>query len=189
MSNKIRNLFRLKGMVFEKNHSEYKFINESNEQTLCSISLPEDISLENSFIKKNFKIVLSGNKKSKLLKSKVVFLSNFLKINLRLKEKLFVRRILLKGTGFKVYNSKQNRNEEVLLKIGFSHLIKVNIPSKISFKILKMNEIKFWSYDKELLGSFLNYFASMRFPDSYKGRGLVISNKKKIKLKKGKIKN
>ena len=41
----------------------------------------------------------------------------------------------------------------------------------------------------ELIGSFLNFVASMRFPDSYKGRGLLISNKPKVKLKKGKVKS
>jgi len=189
MSNKIRSLFRFKGMILKKNFSKYEFINELNEQRLCSISLPENVLLENSSIKDSLNIVLMNSNKDKKVKKKLGFLSNFLKENLKLRKKMIVRRIFLKGTGFKIYSSKNDKSSEIVLKIGYSHLIKVNIPSKISFNILKMNEIKFWSHDKELLGSFLNYFASMRFPDSYKGRGLVISNKKNIKLKKGKVKS
>jgi len=93
------------------------------------------------------------------------------------------------GTGFKVFKTKVNKEQEIIFKIGLSHLIKVLIPQDISFEIKKINEIKFFSYDKELLGSFLNFVASMRFPDSYKGRGLLISNQPKVKLKKGKVKS
>jgi hypothetical protein len=39
------------------------------------------------------------------------------------------------------------------------------------------------------MGSFLNFVVNIRFPDSYKGRGIVIVGKTKVKLKKGKIKN
>jgi large subunit ribosomal protein L6 len=77
----------------------------------------------------------------------------------------------------------------LIFKIGLSHLVKIIVPEKIEFQIIKINEIKFQSYDKELLGSFLNYVASIRFPDAYKGRGLTISNKAQMKLKKGKVKN
>jgi len=192
MSNKIKSIFRFKGMTLNKTLPEYKFLNESdNTTTVCSINLPENVSLNKSPLNKSLQIVVEKkeNKLKKKLKKKLGFFSNYLKDNLRLKKKLLVRRIFLIGTGFKAFNSKINHGSEIIFKIGLSHLVKVSIPKGIGFQIVKVNEIKFSSLDKELIGSFLNFVASMRFPDAYKGRGLLISNKPKVKLKKGKVKS
>jgi len=190
MSNKIKTIFRSKNMVLENNkESEYNFLNESNREILCSIKLPENVFLKRNILKKGLQIIVGKEDQLKKdLKRKLGFFSNLLKDKLKLKKKLILRKIFLVGTGFKVFNSKKNRGKELIFKIGFSHLIKVIVPKKIEFKLIKLNEIQFYSFDKELIGSFMNFIASMRFPDSYKGRGIIISNKSKIKLKKGKIK-
>lgn len=192
MSNKIKSIFRFKGMVLENNgrQSEYKFLNESDRQLLCSINLPENVFLNETSSENGLKIsVIQENELKTKLKKKLGFLSNFLKENLKSNPKLITRRISLIGTGFKVFNSKINRGKELIFKIGLSHLIKINIPKGIEFNIIKVNEIKFFSFDKELIGSFMNFVASIRFTDSYKGRGLLISNKPKVKFKKGKVKS
>ena len=190
MSNKIKEIFRFKGMILKENLPEYKFLTKSDKKLLCCISLPKKVFLDKNLSENSLKIVVNNNNKLKKdLKKKLGFFSNFLKQNLKLKKKLIVRYIYLIGTGFKVFNSKINNGNEMIFKIGLSHLIKIKVPEEISFKIIKINEIKFSSYNKELLGSFLNFVASIRFPDSYKGRGLVVSNKPKIRLKKGKIKS
>ena len=191
MSNKIKNIFRFNGMILNKSLPEYKFLSESDNKLLCSINLPKKVYLDKTLSENSLKIVVekSSYKLSKDLKKKLGFFSNYLKENLKLKKKLVVRHIFLVGTGFKVFNSKINKGNEIILKIGLSHLTKILVPKEILFTIVKLNEIKFSSYNKELLGSFLNFVASMRFPDSYKGRGLVISNKPKGRLKKGKVKS
>ena len=191
MSNKINKIFRFKGMVLKENLPEYQFITQADNKLLCSINLPNKVSFSKNLSETSLKIVLNENEQKikKNLKTKLGFISNFVYENLRLKKKLIVRSIFLIGTGFKFFKSKINKKNEIIFKIGLSHLIKVSIPENISFEIKKINEIKFFSYDKELLGSFLNFVASMRFPDSYKGRGLLISNQPKVKLKKGKVKS
>ena len=191
MSNKINKIFRFKGMDLKENLPEYQFLTQADNKLLCSINLPNKVFLSKNLSETSLKIVLENNEQKikKKLKTKLGFISNFVYENLRLKKKLIVRSIFLIGTGFKVFKSKINKKNEIIFKIGLSHLIKVLIPENISFEIKKINEIKFFSYDKELLGSFLNFVASMRFPDSYKGRGLLISNQPKVKLKKGKVKS
>lgn len=195
MSNKIKSVFKIKGMVLTKNLSKYDFFNDSTNELLCSINLPNGVFLDINELEKSFKISLISNneihnkiKLKKNLKKKLGFISNFLKENVKLKKKITTGDINLIGTGFKVFQSKIKENE-IIFKIGFSHLVKVTVPEKISFKILKMNEIKFSSFDKELLGSFLNFVSNIRLPDSYKGRGILIPGKSKSRLKKGKIKS
>lgn len=191
MSNKINKIFRFKGMVLKKNLSESHFFNQADNKLLCSINLPNKASFRKNLSETSLKIVVNDNEQKikKNLKTKLGFISNFVYENLRLKKKLIVRSIFLMGTGFKVFKSKTIKKNEIIFKIGLSHLVKVSIPENISFEIKKINEIKFFSYDKELLGSFLNFVASIRFPDSYKGRGLLISNQPKVKLKRGKVKS
>jgi ribosomal protein L6P/L9E len=189
MSNKINKIFQFKGMVLKENLPEYKFLTKADNSLICSINLPNKVLFDKTLSENCLKIIVDDSKKTKNLKAKLGFISNFIYENVRLKKKLLVRSIFLVGTGFKVFNSKINKGHEFIFKIGLSHLIKVIIPENITFEIKKLNEIKFFSYDKELLGSFLNFVASMRFPDSYKGRGLLISNQPKVKLKKGKVKS
>jgi ribosomal protein L6P/L9E len=189
MSNKINKIFRFKGMVLKENLPEYTFLTKTDNKLICSINLPNKVLLDKTLSENSLKILVNDKEQKKNLKSKLGFISNFLYENLKLKKKLIVRSIFLVGTGFKVFKSKVNKEQEIIFKIGLSHLIKVLIPQDISFEIKKINEIKFFSYDKELLGSFLNFVASIRFPDSYKGRGLLISNQPKVKLKKGKVKS
>jgi hypothetical protein len=196
MSNKIKSVFRFKGFYKNTDVQEYSFFCEyKKELSLCklyfNLILPVTVSFKKTLSKNSFQIHVD-NKKVKLkkkLKKKLGFFSNFLKGSLNLKKKLIVRRIFLIGTGFKVFKSKQKKYEDLIFKIGLSHLVKISIPTDISFKIIKFNEIKFYSLNKELLGSFLNFASSMRFPDSYKGRGLLISNQPKVKFKRGKVKS
>ena len=191
MSNKIKSTYRIKNIVLEKQNENYKFINELNKQELCSINLPSGVFLNQSLSNKELKIRTTEEKKllPKDLKKKLGFLSNFFKENLNITKKIIVRRISLVGTGFKVFNNIKDKGDAFILKIGFSHLINVKVPTGITFTLIRLNEIKFISYDKELLGSFLNYVVNFRLPDSYKGRGLIISNKRALKLKKGKVKS
>lgn len=191
MSNKIKTIFRSKNIILENNEKlSYNIINKSNRNFLGSIKLPEGVSLDENYSKQGLQIKVGNEDKlKKRLKKKLGFFSNLVNDRLKIQKKLIVQKVLLVGTGFKVFNSKLNKGKELIFKLGFSHLIKVKIPKNIKFKIIKFNEIKFLSYDKELMGSFLNFVVNIRFPDSYKGRGIVIVGKTKVKLKKGKIKN
>lgn len=189
MSNKIKNIFRVKSLFIENNVQEYNFFHRLTKRYAFSFVLPYKISLKSGYLVNTIKISVD-NRKARLrkrLKKQLGFFSNFLKNNLILKKTYIIRRIFLIGTGFKVFKGRQKGG--LIFKIGLSHLVKICVPIKIGFKVLKFSEIKFYSLDKELLGSFLNFVASIRFPDSYKGRGLLISSKPKVKFKKGKVKS
>lgn len=80
----------------------------------------------------------------------------------------YKKELLLKGLGFKATLEK---DKILTLKLGYSHLIKIAVPENISVKI-KNNNIHFISTDKQQLGNFVNYIKSLKFPDSYKGKGL-----------------
>jgi hypothetical protein len=189
MSNKIKSVFRLKGLFSKTGVQEYSFFSEYREEPLCRLILPDKVFLKKASSENSFKISVNNLriKLNKKLKKKLGFFSNFLSGNLSLKRKPVVRRIFLVGTGFKVFMGK--RKGSLIFKIGLSHLVWVSVPLGIDFQIIKFNEIKFYSLSKELMGSFLNFVASIRFPDSYKGRGLLISNQPKVKFKRGKIKS
>ena len=191
MSNKIKSVFRFKGAFSEKAIYGYSFFSASKKELFGSLGLISKVSLKKISFKDSFKISVDSRvgKFRKELKKKLGFLSYFLEDFLTLNKKPIIRFISLIGTGFKVFRSRDKKVEDLIFKIGLSHLVKISVPTGMEFRVIKFNLIKFHSLDKELIGSFLNFVASTRLPDSYKGRGLLISNKPKIKLKRGKVKN
>lgn len=98
------------------------------------------------------------------------FLNRLIKIN-RIK-------IFFSGLGFRVnFLSK----DVLSFKIGFSHLVNLNIPFGVSVVLVK-NNIYIESFNPSLLGSFANKIKNLKYPDSYKGKGFWIrSEKKKLK--------
>ncbi len=68
------------------------------------------------------------------------------------------------------------------LKLGFSNLIFVSVPS--SLKIYKnKNLLTIEGYNHSLVGNFAYLIQSLRYPDSYKGKGLWYKNQEyKLKL-------
>lgn len=97
---------------------------------------------------------------------------------LRLLERPFRKKIFLKGLGFKADLSE---NKEILnLKIGVSHPIKVFIPSnKILLKINK-KIISIKGSSPAEVGDFAERIRRLRFPDSYKGKGIWYKNEIRV---------
>lgn len=63
MSNKIKSIFRFKGMTLNKTLPEYKFLTESDNATVCSINLPENVSLNKSPLNNSLQIVVENKEK------------------------------------------------------------------------------------------------------------------------------
>lgn len=78
------------------------------------------------------------------------------------------KKLILKGLGFRV--SIVNGGLGLEFKIGFSHLIQVNIPTSIKVRIIK-STIILEGIDKISLGNFANKILSLKKPDCYKGKG------------------
>jgi large subunit ribosomal protein L6 len=130
------------------------------------------------FQKKNqliFIINLQKNKKSilnlynKLIKIKIKGVLQGFKLNL-----------ILKGIGFKAFIENNN----LILKLGFSHNIIIPIPSNIKI-INQSNNLIFSSIDFIYLTQFVHYIKSFKKPEPYKGKGLLLKNEKILK-KEGK---
>lgn len=79
----------------------------------------------------------------------------------------FKRKLTLKGLGFRITLIE---NRQVEFKLGFSHLIRLNIPHNIKVRT-KKNFMFLQSSDLVLLGNFINKVISLKIPDSYKGKG------------------
>jgi large subunit ribosomal protein L6 len=94
----------------------------------------------------------------------------------------FVVRLNFVGVGFRVEDQTKN---ELILKIGYSHLVYVPIPNGIKVIVQKKINIILSGSDEQLVKEFAAVLRSYRFPDVYKGKGLLFKNEK-INLKEGK---
>jgi large subunit ribosomal protein L6 len=102
--------------------------------------------------------------------------SEFLNIFLKSNNKVFTKKLLLKGLGLKV---NQLTVENLQLKLGFSHLIDVKIPAGLSISFIK-NIITVQGPDFSDVGNFANFLKKKKLPDSYKGKGLWYKNEKLV---------
>lgn len=89
----------------------------------------------------------------------------------------------LRGMGFR----SQLRNNQLILKIGFSHLIYFRIPIGIRIKRIKKQKLNIYGITNQLLYQVAEHLRSFRFPDVYKAKGLVYKGEN-FKLKQGKKK-
>lgn len=118
-------------------------------------------------LKKNKKSIL--NLYNKLIKLKIKGVLQGFKLNL-----------ILKGIGFKSFIE----NDQLILKLGYSHSISIKIPSNIKI-VNQTNNLIFSSIDYIFLTQFVHYVKSHKKPEPYKGKGLLLKNEK-ILLKEGK---
>nr|YP_009058543.1 ribosomal protein L6 [Sargassum hemiphyllum]AIM19567.1 ribosomal protein L6 [Sargassum hemiphyllum]UDY71290.1 ribosomal protein L6 [Sargassum hemiphyllum var. chinense] len=79
--------------------------------------------------------------------------------------------LVLKGVGYKVYKS----NEKLIFALGFSHSISIDIPVGVSVRFNKKT-LSLMSANFGLLQHFTTSIRAYRFPDSYKGAGVVYVN-------------
>ena len=130
------------------------------------------------FIKKN-KLLINFNIKKN--KKKILYLYNKL-IKIKIKGILqgFKINLFLKGIGFKAFI----KNNNLILKLGFSHNIIIPIPSNIQI-INQSNTLIFNSIDYIFLSQFVSYIKNYKKPEPYKGKGLLLKNEK-IFQKEGK---
>ena len=137
----------------------------------------------NIFLTKN-KLLLTFNKTKINDKKAIVNLYSKL-IQIKLKEciKMFKITLILKGVGLKAFIQKKN---QLILKLGFSHNILIQIPYFIQI-IIKTNKILFLSNNFNLLSDFVFFIKKFKKPEPFKGKGLFVNNES-IFLKEGKKK-
>ena len=93
----------------------------------------------------------------------------------------FHKKLILNGIGYKANLQKKS----IVLNLGYSHPVDIEIPEIISIKIEKNTTVIISSCDKEKLGLFAAKIRSWRVPEPYKGKGVLYENEI-VKLKAGK---
>ena len=95
--------------------------------------------------------------------------------------KQFDLTLILKGVGYRAMIQKN----ELVLNLGYSHPVQIQIPNTIQVEVIKNTTVKLKSCDKEQLGLFASNIRSWREPEPYKGKGILYENEQ-IVLKPGK---
>ena len=85
--------------------------------------------------------------------------------------------LILKGVGYRAVV----QGKEIVLSLGYSHPVKIQIPEKISVEVVKNTTVNLKSCDKELLGLFASNIRSWRPPEPYKGKGILYKDEQIIR--------
>ena len=83
----------------------------------------------------------------------------------------------LKGVGYRAVV----QGKELVLNLGYSHQVKMEIPSTVSVEVVQNTTINLKSCDKELLGQFAANIRSWRQPEPYKGKGILYKGEQIIR--------
>ena len=85
--------------------------------------------------------------------------------------------LILKGVGYRAVV----QGKEIVLNLGYSHPVNIQIPEKISVEVVKNTTVNLKSCDKELLGLFAANIRSWRQPEPYKGKGILYKDEQIIR--------
>lgn len=85
--------------------------------------------------------------------------------------------LILKGVGYRAVV----QGKEIILSLGYSHPVKLNIPETVSVEVAQNTTINLKSCDKELLGLFAANIRSWRRPEPYKGKGILYKDEQIIR--------
>ncbi len=80
----------------------------------------------------------------------------------------FERRLEIVGVGYRVEKTGDN----LVIRIGFSHLVEVSPLLGVSLDVEGGNQIKVTGIDKEAVGEMAARIRAVRPPDAYKGKGI-----------------
>jgi large subunit ribosomal protein L6 len=85
--------------------------------------------------------------------------------------------LILKGVGYRA----AVQNNELVLNLGYSHPVILEIPEGISVEVLKNTTINLKSCEKELLGLFAANIRAWRQPEPYKGKGILYKDEQIVR--------
>jgi large subunit ribosomal protein L6 len=89
--------------------------------------------------------------------------------------------LTLNGVGYRA----TIQDKLIVLNLGYSHPIKIEIPEGISIEVTKNTQINLKACDKEQLGLFAAKIRAWRPPEPYKGKGILYKGEI-VKRKAGK---
>jgi large subunit ribosomal protein L6 len=92
----------------------------------------------------------------------------------------YVTKLIIEGVGYKA----DLQGTTLVMNLGFSHQVKLELPKGISVKVEK-GEVTISGIDKEVVGQFSAVVRSKKKPEPYKGKGIRYSDEV-IRRKEGK---
>jgi len=132
---------------------------------ILQIKIPDIIAItqENNSLKVNLK---SDTRSDRSLHGLYRTLINNMVIGV---SEQFQLTLILKGVGYRA----AVQSKEIVLNLGYSHPVKMEIPKDISVEVAQNTTINLKSCDKELLGLFASKIRAWRRPEPYKGKGIL----------------
>ena len=85
--------------------------------------------------------------------------------------------LILKGVGYRAVV----QGKEIVLSLGYSHPVKIDIPETISVEVVQNTTINLKSCDKELLGLSASNIRAWRRPEPYKGKGILYKDEQVLR--------
>jgi large subunit ribosomal protein L6 len=135
-----------------------------------------NILLNNNYILFNFNLENKINEKKSILN----LYDSLIKLKIKGVLQGFKINLFLNGIGYKFFIE----NDNLILKLGFSHNITIKIPKNIKI-INQTNQIILTSIDWIELTQFVHLIKSYKKTEPYKGKGILLKNEK-ILRKEGK---
>lgn len=95
----------------------------------------------------------------------------------------FSKNLTIHGVGYRA----QMQGNKLVLALGFSHPVEMEVPAEVNASVENNTLIKLSSHDKQVLGQFAAEIRRKRPPEPYKGKGVRYENEQ-ILRKEGKKK-
>jgi large subunit ribosomal protein L6 len=83
-------------------------------------------------------------------------------------DSMFKKILVVEGVGYKF----QVNNDELFLHMGYSHTIKIKIPTDIQILAESLNKIIITGIDKQKVGLIASQIREIKPPEPYKGKGI-----------------
>lgn len=163
---KFASIEKLNLYYFFFNNNKFFLIFTTNKKYKY-FTLPSNLNFQKE--KQTF-LFSSLKKDSFLLNNYLLNFNAWLKNN----NKLFKKKLLLKGLGFRCFLSEDKL--QIGFKIGFSHILFLIIPKNVNKISIEKNYLIVESDDISTLGDFCKKIKQLRLPDIYKGKGILYRN-------------
>ncbi|MGB9598448.1 MAG: 50S ribosomal protein L6 [Minisyncoccales bacterium] len=140
---------------------------------LLEREIPSCLKIE----KKESSLIITPQKDDKKTKSLWGLFRTLISNMIEGVSKGFEKKLEVVGVGYSASLEENN----LVLKVGYAHLVKIPIPVDLKVSVEK-NIITIQGIDKEKVGNFAAKIRNVRKPDAYKGKGIRYLGEK-IKLK------
>jgi len=97
----------------------------------------------------------------------------------------FRKQLHLVGVGYRASTESKETHQILSLKLGYSHKVELMVPACLKIVCLKPTVISVYGQDKHEVSQMAAIIKSYRFPEPYKGKGILYQDEK-ILRKEGK---